>query len=101
MTIATALASALTGRKVRKDVAMTGEITLRGRVLPVGGIKEKVLAAHRAGIKRVLLPAENEKDLEDIPADVRADLSFELVSYADEVLRLALLDKEASCVLTN
>jgi ATP-dependent Lon protease len=95
--MAAALASALTGRPVHKDLAMTGEITLRGKVLPVGGIKEKVLAAHRAGVRRILLPAENEKDLEDIPADVRADLSFHLVSYADEVLRLALLEKGASC----
>ncbi|MDX1935340.1 MAG: endopeptidase La [Capsulimonadales bacterium] len=91
ITIATALASALSGFPVRKDVAMTGEITLRGKVLPVGGVKEKVLAAHRAGITCVLLPAENEKDLEEIPADVRESLRFELVSHADEVLRLALL----------
>ena len=67
VTIATALASLLTGRPVRHDVAMTGEITLRGKVLPVGGIKEKVLGAHRAGIKTVILPQRNEKDLEDVP----------------------------------
>ncbi len=91
VTMATALASALSGRPVRKDIAMTGEITLRGKVLPVGGIKEKVLAAHRAGVRHVLLPAENEKDLEDIPGDVRADMTFELVSTADEVLGRALL----------
>ncbi len=78
---------------------MTGEITLRGKVLPVGGVKEKVLAAHRAGVRCVLLPAENEKDLEDIPADVRADLDFQLVSYADEVLQRALLPKDATCPL--
>jgi ATP-dependent Lon protease len=91
VTMATALASALSGRPVRRDVAMTGEITLRGKVLPVGGIKEKVLAAHRAGVRRVLLPKENEKDMEDIPADVRAELDFELVDHADAVLKSALL----------
>ena len=100
VTMAVAIASALTGRPVRKDVAMTGEITLRGKVLPVGGVKEKVLAAHRAGITCVILPAENEKDLDDIPADVRADLTFELVSYADEVLRLALLPAGETCLVT-
>jgi len=70
---------------------MTGEITLRGKVLPVGGLKEKILAAHRAGVRHVILPAENEKDLEEIPANVRSELCFELVSDAEEVLRLALL----------
>ena len=74
--MATALASALTGRAVRKDVAMTGEITLRGRVLPIGGLKEKVLAAHRAGIRTMILPQENEKDLEDMPDDVRTEMTF-------------------------
>ncbi|MBV9851787.1 MAG: endopeptidase La [Armatimonadetes bacterium] len=93
ITMATALASALTGRPVRKDVAMTGEITLRGRVLPIGGLKEKVLAAHRAGIRTVLMPLENEKDLEDIPENVRQEMAFRQVSHTDEVLRLALLDK--------
>ena len=91
ITMATALASALTQRKVRKDVAMTGEITLRGRVLPVGGVKEKLLAAHRAGIRTVILPKENEKDLEEIPENVRADLTIKLVEHADEVLKIALL----------
>lgn len=90
ITIATALASALTGRLVRHDVAMTGEITLRGRVLPVGGLKEKILAAHRAGIKTVILPLENKKDLEDIPANVRSKLEFVLVEHMDEVLETAL-----------
>jgi ATP-dependent Lon protease len=70
---------------------MTGEITLRGRVLPVGGIKEKVLAAHRAGIRTVLLPSENEKDLEELPENVRKEMCFQLVSHMDDVLRLALL----------
>ena len=99
VTLATALASALSGRPVRKDLAMTGEITLRGKVLPVGGVKEKVLAAHRAGILRVLLPAENEKDLEDIPADVKEAMTFTLVSYADEVLQHALLPADATCLV--
>ncbi|GAB4465851.1 MAG: endopeptidase La [Armatimonadaceae bacterium] len=91
VTMATALASALAGRPVRKDIAMTGEITLRGKVLPVGGIKEKVLAAHRAGIREVLLPAENEKDLEDIPAEIRGEMRFDLMTHADEILKIALL----------
>jgi ATP-dependent Lon protease len=99
VTLATALASALSGRPVRKGLAMTGEITLRGKVLPVGGVKEKVLAAHRAGILRVLLPAENEKDLEDIPVDVKNEMTFTLVSYADEVLQHALLPADATCAL--
>ena len=92
ITIAVALSSALSKRPVRSDVAMTGEITLRGRVLPVGGIKEKVLAAHRAGISTVLLPKENEKDLREIPADVRRQLNIELVEHMDHVLELALRD---------
>ena len=91
ITIGTALASALTGRAVRADVAMTGEVTLRGRVLPVGGIKEKVLAAHRAGIEEVVLPAENRKDLEEVPADVRRKLRFHFVEEMDDVLKIALL----------
>lgn len=93
ITLATALASALTGRAVRKDIAMTGEITLRGRVLPIGGLKEKVLAAHRAGIRTILLPAENEKDLEDLPDNIRGEMKFVCVSHADEVLKLALVEK--------
>ncbi len=94
VTIAAAVASAITKRPVRSDIAMTGEITLRGRVLPVGGVKEKILAAHRAGIKCVMLPKENEPDLEDIPADVRNGVSFHLVTHADEVLSCALLPSE-------
>ncbi len=91
VTIATAIASAITRRPVRKDVAMTGEITLRGKVLPIGGVKEKVLAAHRAGIRTVILPRENENDLQDIPENVRNEMTFHLVAHADEVLDIALL----------
>ncbi len=91
ITIATALASALTNRPVRRDLAMTGEITLRGRVLPVGGVKEKLLAAHRAGIRTVILSKENDKDLEDLPENVRDEMTFHLVSSIDEVLALALV----------
>ena len=91
VTMATAIASALAKRAVRSDLAMTGEITLRGNVLPIGGVKEKVLAAHRAGIKVVLLPEENRKDLEDIPENIRKLLEFHFVSRIEEVLTLALL----------
>jgi ATP-dependent Lon protease len=90
ITMATALVSALSKIAVRKDVAMTGEITLRGKVLPVGGIKDKVLAAFRGGINEVILPKENEKDLEEIPAEVREAMEVHLVESMDEVLRLAL-----------
>ncbi|XP_077918674.1 lon protease homolog 2, peroxisomal isoform X2 [Halichoerus grypus] len=89
VTIVTCLASLFSGRLVRSDVAMTGEITLRGLVLPVGGIKDKVLAAHRAGLKRVIIPQRNEKDLEEIPGNVRQDLSFVTASSLDEVLNAA------------
>jgi ATP-dependent Lon protease len=78
------------GVAVRQDIAMTGEITLRGKVLPVGGIKDKVLAAFRAGIREVVLPAENDKDLEDIPEDVRNAIQFHLVKEMDELIPLAL-----------
>jgi ATP-dependent Lon protease len=91
VTMATALASLLTGRKVRDDVGMTGEITLRGQVLPVGGVKEKVLAAHRAGLKSVILPRQNEKDLEDVPDEVRASLKFVLAERVDDVFQAALV----------
>jgi ATP-dependent Lon protease len=90
VTVLTAMASILTGRPARDDIAMTGEITLRGRVLPIGGIKEKVLGAHRAGIRRVLLPTRNEADLDDIPADLRAEMQLVLVDSIDQVLREAL-----------
>jgi ATP-dependent Lon protease len=89
--MATAIASAMSGRPVRGDIAMTGEITLRGRVLPIGGVKEKVLGAHRAGIKEVILPQDNEADLEDVPQEVRDSLRFHPVSTLDEVFSLALL----------
>ena len=88
--MATALVSALTRRPVRKDTAMTGEITLRGKVLPVGAIRDKVLAAHRAGIKRIILPKENEPDLEELAADVRQEIQFILAEHVDEVLNAAL-----------
>lgn len=91
ITIATALVSAFTNRPVRKEVGMTGEITLRGRVLPIGGLKEKSLSAHRAGLTTILIPQENEKDLEDIPESIRDDLTFITVSHLDEVLEHALL----------
>ena len=90
ITMAAALASALTNRKTKREVAMTGEITLRGHVLPIGGVKEKVLAAHRAGIKTVILPAENRKDLEEIPHKVKSKLEFIFVEHMDEVLERAL-----------
>jgi len=90
VTITAALASLYTGRRVRPDTAMTGEITLSGLVFPVGGIKEKVLAAHRAGIHRILLPARNEADLEDIPEDVRRELEIVPVSRINEVVDASL-----------
>ena len=91
VTMAVALASLLTGRRVRDDVGMTGEITLRGQVLPVGGVKEKVLAAHRAGLKIVILPKQNEKDLDDIPEEVRESLDFVLAERVDDVFKAALI----------
>jgi ATP-dependent Lon protease len=90
VTMLTALTSLMTGIKVRNDTAMTGEATLRGLVLPVGGIKEKVLAAHRAGIKRIIMPAKNKKDMIDVPEQVQKDIEFFHVSRMDEVLNLAL-----------
>ena len=94
ITMATAVASALTGKAVRSDLAMTGEITLRGRVLPVGGVKEKVLAAHRAGIKKILLPKENRRDFDDIPANVKRAVEFVWVEHMDEVLANAFVTEE-------
>lgn len=93
ITIATALISALTKKHVSKHVAMTGEITLRGRVLPIGGLKEKSLAAHRAGYKKILLPKDNERDLRDIPDSVKNEVEFVPVSHMDQVLRHALVEQ--------
>ncbi|MCA9507883.1 MAG: endopeptidase La [Myxococcales bacterium] len=91
VTIITALVSLLTGRRTRANIAMTGEVTLRGLVLPVGGIKEKVLAAHRAGIKQVIMPARNQKDLDDIPKNVRSEIKFVFAKNVDDVLEAALM----------
>jgi len=90
--IATALVSEMANRKVRRDVAMTGEITLRGRVLPIGGVKEKVLGAHRAGITTIILPKANEADLEDVPEEVRSLLAFHPVETLRDVLQIALAE---------
>ncbi len=89
--MATALISLATGRAVRRDVGMTGEITLRGQVLPIGGVKEKVLAAHRAGLKTIILPRRNEKDLEDVPQEVRDEMKFVFANRVDEVVSAALV----------
>ena len=98
VTMAMALTSLLTGRSVRDDIAMTGEITLRGQVLPVGGIKEKVLAAHRAGLKTIILPNRNEKDLDDLPQEVRDSLKFVLVEKVEQVFEAALQPAKKSVV---
>jgi ATP-dependent Lon protease len=96
ITMATALISALTRRPARKEVGMTGEITLRGRVLPVGGIREKVIAAHRAGITTFIMPTRNAKDLADVPPDVKRQLRVVQVQHMDEVLPIALHEKPVS-----
>ncbi|MFN2464225.1 MAG: endopeptidase La, partial [Candidatus Dormibacteria bacterium] len=96
VTMTTAIVSALTGRAVRKEIAMTGEITLRGRVLPIGGVKEKLLAAHRAGIKVFLLPRKNRKDMEEVPREVRDQLEVVLVDHVEEVLARALVPASPS-----
>ena len=96
VTMCTSVISALTSTPVHKDVSMTGEITLRGKVLPVGGIREKVLAAHRAGIKKILLPKENESDIDEIPENVRKQLTFVLLETVDDALREALVQPEKS-----
>ncbi len=90
VTMAAALASLISGRPVRKDVGMTGEITLRGQVLPIGGVKEKVLAAHRAGLRTVILPRRNEKDLADVPDEVRREINFVFAERVEDVLNAAL-----------
>jgi len=90
VTMLTALVSLITDKRIHKDLAMTGEITLRGQVLPVGGIKEKVLAAHRAGIKTIILPKWNEKDLVDIPKKIQREVEFHFVDRMQEVLKLAI-----------
>ena len=95
ITMATTIASVFTGVPINKDVAMTGEVTLRGRVLPIGGLKEKALAARRFGIKTVILPKRNEKDLEDVPKNVRKNMNFVFVENMDDVLRAALKKKPA------
>jgi ATP-dependent Lon protease len=95
-TIATALVSAMSGRPVRRDLAMTGEITLTGRVLPIGGVKEKVLGAHRAGVRHVILPKSNAADLEDVPREVRDSLQFHFAETLDDVFKVALLDGASS-----
>jgi ATP-dependent Lon protease len=101
ITMATSLVSALMKIPVHNDLAMTGEITLRGTVLPIGGLKEKVLAAHRAGIKKVLIPAENEKDIEEIPATVLKTVELELVSHMDQVLKKALVVNDPDSLFRN
>ncbi|MGH7281889.1 MAG: S16 family serine protease, partial [Polyangiaceae bacterium] len=93
VTMFTALVSLLTGVRVRHDVAMTGEISLRGRVLPIGGLKEKVLAAHRAGIKRVIVPEKNKADLDEVPAEVKDSLEFIFTAKMEQVLEAALEEK--------
>jgi ATP-dependent Lon protease len=91
MAVTLAIASALSRRSVRRDVAMTGEVTLRGKILEIGGVKEKTLAAYRAGLREVIMPAGNQKDLRDVPDEVRKNMAFTFVSTMDEVLRIALL----------
>jgi ATP-dependent Lon protease len=88
--MAASLASILTARKVKKEVALTGEITLSGKVLEIGGVKEKVLAAHRAGVEVVVMPKDNEKNLIDIPEEVKKEMRFRFVAHMDEVLKYAL-----------
>jgi ATP-dependent Lon protease len=94
VTMTTALASLLSDRPVRATVGMTGEVTLQGRVLPIGGVKQKVLAAHRAGLKEVILPKRNEGDLEDVPEQVRNEMNFHLAETVDQVLAVALEPSE-------
>jgi ATP-dependent Lon protease len=90
ITLATAIASTYTNKPVKRKLAMTGEITLRGRVLRIGGLKEKVIAAHLSGVKQIIIPKENKRNLEEIPEKIKKDIKFTLVSQATEVLSLAL-----------
>ncbi len=90
VTMVTALTSAITNTPIRKEVGMTGEVTLRGRVLPIGGLKEKSLSAHRAGLTTIIIPKQNERDLDDIPQSVRDELTFHAVSNVEDVLAIAL-----------
>ena len=101
ITMATAILSALTNIRVREDIAMTGEITLRGRVLPVGGIKEKLLAAHRAGIYNIILPKENESDLQDLPKEIRDEMTFTLAEDMEQVLDIALVKQDIKKIGAN
>src|SRR5206468_2837822 len=94
ITMTTALASLLTGRPIRHTVGMTGEITLQGRVMPIGGLKQKVLAAHAAGLTEVIIPERNRGDLDDVPAEVRDQMQFHIVESVDQVLTLALQPTE-------
>jgi len=94
ITMVTAIASLLTRRPVKSSIGMTGEVTLQGRVLPIGGLKQKVLAAHAAGLTEVVVPERNEPDLDDVPADVREHMRFHIVGTVDQVLALALESRE-------
>src|SRR5262249_17163345 len=96
ITMAVSLFSAVTKIPVLKDVAMTGEITLRGKVLPVGGIKDKALAAYRAGIRTIILSSENDKDLDDLPEEIRGEMEFHLVSTMDEVIKIGMEGQRAA-----
>jgi ATP-dependent Lon protease len=101
ISMCTSLVSALTKRPVHRDIAMTGEITLRGRVLPIGGLKEKMIAAHRGGVKRVIIPKENEKDLKDVPKTIANQMEITLVEHMDEVLTHALVTGEGEALFKN
>ena len=101
ISMCTSLVSALTKRPVHRDLAMTGEITLRGRVLPIGGLKEKLIAAHRGGVKRVLIPKENEKDLKDVPKTILSQMEITIVEHMDEVLTHALIVNEGESLFKN
>lgn len=95
VTITTALVSALTGKPIRREIGMTGEVTLRGRVLAIGGLKEKTLSAHRAGLTTIIMPKDNERDLDDIPESVREELTFIPVTHVDEVLKNAIVGEKS------